>query len=91
MNIRTAVPFVLLGILSGIALVRKSPEWYWWLIVWGFTVLLALAAEVGQLILPLRHFDWGDVFWGALGAGGSMVLVWLIKWVIGKAVSYKFL
>ncbi|GAB3545425.1 VanZ family protein [Spirosoma fluminis] len=75
MNTRTAVPFALLGILGGIALLRKSPEWYWWLIVWAFSVLIALVAELGQLILPLRHFDWGDVCWGALGAGSGMVLV----------------
>jgi hypothetical protein len=30
-------------------------------------VSIAFIAEAGQLGLPDRHFDWGDIAWGTAG------------------------
>jgi hypothetical protein len=81
MNLRTAVPLVLLGLFSGIWLNITRQEWYWWIATWLGLVIVVLIAEAGQLVLPKRHFDWGDVMWGALGAFGGMACVWVGKLV----------
>lgn len=46
-----------------------------WLITWLGLVAIVTLAEAGQLLLPLRHFDWGDIGWGAVGAAVGLVLV----------------
>ena len=75
MNLRTAIPFIFLGMICGLRLLLSKPVWYRWLIMWLTLVLLVLLAEAGQLILPLRHFDWGDILWGAIGAFIGMILM----------------
>ena len=67
-NIRTAVPFLFLGWFTGVWLARRRYAWFGFVAVWIALVLVALLAEAGQLLLPLRHFDWGDVGWGAAGS-----------------------
>ena len=67
-NMRTAVPLGLLGILAGYWLASSHRGWLNWLITWVALVGVVLLAELGQLRLPDRHFDWGDIGWGAVGA-----------------------
>lgn len=82
MNLRTAIPLVFLGVFSGIWLVLKRHKWPGWIGVWATLVLVVAIAEVGQLVLPRRHFDWGDIVWGALGAGVGMAIVRIGHWVV---------
>lgn len=67
-TLRTGVPFVVLGIVIGSWLLKSGYSWYWWLASWGFLLVIVLTAEIGQLILPNRHFDWWDIVWGSTGA-----------------------
>lgn len=63
-NIRTAVPFIFLSVLIGIRLIiLKKTELNWWFINFVLLVLLIFIAEIGQLFLPLRRFDWEDIGW----------------------------
>lgn len=75
MNTRTAVPFTFLGMVSGFRLLLSKLVWYRWLTMWLILVLLVFLAEVGQLLLTLRHFDWGDIIWGAAGAFIGMIIM----------------
>ena len=73
-NNRTAIPFLPLGLLSGVWLVlTKQPLQQWVGLCLGFMGIV-LVAEMGQLDLPNRHFDWGDIAWGTAGALGGMAL-----------------
>lgn len=74
-NIRTAVPLGLLGLLAGYWLASSSRSWLDWAIAWVALVGVVLLAELGQLRLPDRHFDWGDIGWGAVGAFVGLSLV----------------
>ncbi|ADB42253.1 hypothetical protein [Spirosoma linguale] len=74
MNIRTAIPFVFLGGLSAIWLASTNRPWPMWPAAWLGLVGVVTLAEAGQLLLPLRHFDWGDIGWGAAGAAAGLVL-----------------
>ena len=78
-NIRTAVPFLLLGLLSGVWLLISKQRWKSWLSIWLLLVAMVSVAEVGQLLIPLRHFDWGDIMWGGTGAGTGMSLPGIIR------------
>ncbi|MFC5412534.1 hypothetical protein ACFPMF_24630 [Larkinella bovis] len=82
MNLRTAVPLVFLGLFSGMWLVSRKYTGPQWAVTWlGLIVIVALA-EIGQLALPKRHFDWGDIVWGAAGALGGMAVVWMVnRWI----------
>ncbi|RDC66102.1 VanZ family protein [Adhaeribacter pallidiroseus] len=67
-TIRTAVPFVFLGILTGIWLTMVRYPWHSWFTSWLVLVVIVLVAELGQLLLPYRSFDWWDIIWAAIGA-----------------------
>jgi hypothetical protein len=82
MNVRTAVPFFLLGLTVGIWLIIAEQTWNVWFLAWLALTGTALIAELGQLFLPKRHFDWGDVIWGGTGAGASLLLVALLNTVV---------
>ena len=78
-TIRTAVPFVFLGLLFGIQLIQKKASLKWWLISLLFLTLLVFLAELGQLFLPLRSFDWKDISWGIIGSGIGLLIIYMIK------------
>lgn len=67
-NIRTAVPFVFLGLIIEFFDYPKrfsAVRWtVWWLVLVGVVVI----AELGQLLRPFRTFSWSDIGWGAVGA-----------------------
>ena len=73
-NNRTAIPFLAMGLFSGVWLVfTKQPLQQWIGVCLGFMGIV-LVAEMGQLHLPNRHFDWGDIAWGTAGGLGGMVV-----------------
>ncbi len=84
-NIRTAVPLVFLGFVAGGWLALKKRPFPWWFGVWSGLVGVVLIAEIGQLFLPARNFDWGDVAWGAVGSlvgmGMAALLAWGLSWL----------
>lgn len=67
-NIRTAVPFVFIGLLSGVWLSESRCAWRSWLLTFLSLIAIVLLAEAGQLVLPKRSFSWEDVVWGAIGS-----------------------
>lgn len=68
-NIRTAVPFVLLGLTSGVGLWFRGAPSRLWVISGLLMVMIACVAELGQLFIPARTCDAGDIGWAAVGAG----------------------
>ncbi len=75
MNVRTAIPFLFLGLVAGIWLVSTHRPRQSWGLVWLALVLVVGLAEAGQLFRPLRHFDWADIGWGAVGAAVGLLVV----------------
>ncbi|MFD2573286.1 hypothetical protein ACFSUS_21775 [Spirosoma soli] len=75
MNLRTAIPFVFLGLVAASWLLKAKRLWYWWVSAWLGLVTIVVIAEAGQLLLPRRHFDWGDIAWGAAGSAAGMLLL----------------
>ncbi len=75
-NIRTAVPFLGLGLLMGGWLLDHG-GWRWrsGLGAWAALTGLALLAEAGQLLLPHRSCDPADVLWGAGGGLAGLLAV----------------
>lgn len=67
-NLRTSIPFIFLGLLSGFRLAVMNSPWQQWLITWFVFVLIVTVAEVGQLFIPQRVFDWRDIAWGCMGS-----------------------
>lgn len=82
-QIRTAVPFIGLGLILGIFLMfHKTTEiihWLWALMALSFVVALA---ELGQFFIPTRDLDIMDILWGILGAAFGLffpLMLWKIK------------
>ena len=75
-NLRTAVPFFLLGLLAGNRLRQTHRARRTWWGVWGALLALVTLVEVGQYFLPRRHCDWRDIAWGAAGAAAGMLPFW---------------
>ena len=73
-TLRTAVPFVGLGLTTGAYLSAAAKGWRWWAGGWLVLSLIVFIAEAGQLMLPHRNFDWDDVAWGAVGSFGGLLL-----------------
>ena len=67
-NLRTAVPFVFLGALSEFGLVRDQDQWKKRFCILSLLFGLVLVAEIGQLFLTDRHFDYQDILWGIAGS-----------------------
>ena len=78
-NLRTAVPFVVLGGTGDILFVRHSPRLRKRVLVLLLLLSVVLIAELGQLYLPERTFDWLDVAWAMAGAISGMLVIQLSK------------
>ena len=74
-NLRTAVPFLLLGILAGGGLWLKQYQFQKWAFQWMLMVVIAGVAEGGQLMIPARTCDLGDIGWAAAGAALGLAIV----------------
>jgi hypothetical protein len=68
-NIRTAVPFALLGLTSGAGLWFRGARLRLWVFSGLLMVMIACVAELGQRFIPERTCDAGDIGWAAVGAG----------------------
>jgi VanZ family protein len=84
-NLRTAVPFLLLGLVAGVGLSARDARWCKWLLQGSIMVAIAAAAEIGQLWIPARTCDAGDILWAAAGAAAGLVVAWLTGKVIRAA------
>lgn len=78
-DLRTAVPFVGIGLLAGSLLSRQSDNLLHWLAIWLLLIGVVTIAEVGQLWLPKRHFSWVDIEWGATGSLAGLVAAGLLQ------------
>ena len=71
-NARTAVPFGMLSVLLACGLPLRAV-----ILRFGIALLLSLvvlvAAEVGQFFLPFRTPDWRDIAWGSLGILSGLI------------------
>lgn len=67
-NLRTAVPFVFLGILGELNLFTKWSGIRKRIVLLISLILVVTIAETGQLLLPYRYFDWADIGWGFAGS-----------------------
>ena len=83
-NIRTGVPMICLGLITGILLNLKKAKTNWWILSWVLMVLLVFLAEFGQLFIKLRSFDFKDIAWGTLGATIGLLAVFVFKKMITK-------
>lgn len=73
-DLRTAVPFVFLGLFTGFWPSKQPRSLTGWLIAWELLVGVVIIAEAGQLLLPNRSFSWSDVGWGAVGAFVGLII-----------------
>ncbi|WP_374758074.1 VanZ family protein [Fibrella forsythiae] len=89
MNIRTAIPLGLLGICCGLWLLLGKRTWASWLAMLLVLIAVVSIAEIGQLMLPFRHFDWGDISWGIIGACTGLGLIALIRLVWTRCHLFK--
>ena len=67
-NLRTAVPFFILGGVFELFFVRDIDKNKKRIMVLASLFLIVVIAESGQLFLANRHFDLWDIFWGTVGA-----------------------
>ncbi|GAB3180937.1 VanZ family protein [Telluribacter humicola] len=74
-NLRTAVPFLFIGIIGEMYIKRNSTDTRQSRILALFSLtLIVLIAELGQIFIPKRHFDIADVAWGVAGSIVGMSL-----------------
>lgn len=79
-NVRTAVPFVFLGLIAEF-IYTDSPRspWKRRLFIIAILITIVSLAEIGQLFLPHRHFDLGDIGWGFAGAVSGITAAVTLK------------
>lgn len=78
-NSRTAIPFIFISIITGIKLIYTKATYLVWVIYGGCFIALVFLAEVGQLFIPLRAFDWGDIFWGCIPIISILSMCYLVQ------------
>ena len=83
-TLRTAIPFIFLGLLSGSWLSTTKRPWTWWLATLLVFILVVIIAETGQLFLPHRVFDWRDIAWGSFGALTGLLTAILFSICFGQ-------
>jgi peptidoglycan/LPS O-acetylase OafA/YrhL len=79
-NIRTAVPMLIWGFLAGMILFLKRAEMRWWILSGLTGTVLVAIAELGQIWIPNRHPDFGDIFWGCVGLNTGLLFVKVFIW-----------
>jgi len=73
-NLRTAVPFVFLGAIMEMWFHKKMEFPQRPLFILSILIFIVSAAEIGQLFIPERHFDWIDIVWGTVGSVAGIVI-----------------
>lgn len=87
-ELRTAVPFVFLGILMSI-LPSRWPFYKHWVNSWLMLVGIVILAETGQLFIPERYFQWEDIGWGALGGAIGLCIGAILLFITRKFIGTK--
>ncbi|WP_461043674.1 VanZ family protein [Spirosoma harenae] len=77
-NLRTSVPFLMLGLLVSLMPVTGRRPWYWWVRLWVGMVGLVTLSEAVQIFIPTRFPSWEDIGWGSLGAFVGLVISYFI-------------
>ena len=77
-NLRTAVPFVGLGMATCLILLLRKAKAKHYTIACLACLLFLTIVELFQIYIPLRHADMGDVGWGILGFLFGISLTWLV-------------
>jgi VanZ family protein len=72
-NLRTAVPYFLLGFLYEMLMHGKLNTWTKRLAVWAILSILVIITEIVQLYIPGRYPSFADIFWGSTGTIGGML------------------
>lgn len=78
-NFRTAIPFFLMGV-SISSFSRQSLRFY--ILCWMAMIVMVVIAEVGQLYLPGRSFDYWDIFYGVSGGATGIIIGKVFKFSI---------
>ncbi|TKD65542.1 VanZ family protein [Flavobacterium sp. ASW18X] len=82
-QIRTAVPFIFLGLVFGAFLLSsKATLLIHWLWAWMALAFVVALAEFGQFFIPTRDLDIMDMLWGIMGAAFGLffpLMLWKIK------------
>jgi len=73
-RLRTGLPLLGVGLASSAGLILRGSPPIRWLQAWIAMVIVVAVAEVGQIWLPERTADIGDVATGALGAALGLAL-----------------
>lgn len=73
-RLRTGLPFIPLGFIVGAWIYHRAGNRRHWLSGWGILIGVVVVAELGQILLPKRVFDWRDIAWGAIGAFLGLVI-----------------
>jgi glycopeptide antibiotics resistance protein len=82
-TLRTGVAMVPLGLVLGIGLVGTQQKLRAWLLGGISLTAVVVVAELGQLLLPRRVFDFKDILWGTAGAITGLGLAKLTSaWVL---------
>jgi hypothetical protein len=74
-NLRTAVPFLFMGLVCGIRFALQRRATAVWAFAWVAMVFIATVAEIGQLFIPHRKCDAGDIAWAAAGSATGLGVV----------------
>ncbi|WP_460953263.1 VanZ family protein [Spirosoma litoris] len=67
-NIRTAIPFVFMGLVAGFLPTSTPRSLFNWLVLWLILIGIVTLAEIGQLLIPSRYPSVEDIGWGSVGA-----------------------
>ena len=86
-NIRTAVPFVFMGLFAGFLPSSTPRSLYQWLVLWLILIGIVTLAEVGQLLIPSRYPSFEDIGWGAVGALVGLVSAFIVVSSVRKIKS----
>lgn len=85
-DLRTAVPFLFLGLCTGYVVSGHQRLRYRWFMSWLLLVAIVTLAEIGQLLLPDRNFRWADISWGSAGA---LIGILFVMGIIGLKTRAK--
>ncbi|GAB4033207.1 hypothetical protein [Spirosoma gilvum] len=81
---RTGVPFILLSLLVGLSPLLTAKPVYNWLLALLLLLAVLVVAEMGQLFISTRHFDWYDIGWGAMGSLVGLLSAAFIQLILIK-------
>ena len=87
-NLRTAVPFFILGGVFELFFVKDIDKNKKRILILFGLFLTVTFAEFGQLFLANRHFDLWDIFWGTVGSLAGMILAVIGKRIVRKRKQY---